>query len=568
MAGTAHLETLLRLSRSLNSVRDEQDLLAVLVQPAQERGAQRASLYYLVTDEPGNLVEMRAAAGWSAADGVRRTAPVQVSAGDYAAMTRLWTAQPDEPFVIADTAAIASPYREGLERDGTRSAVLIPLRQADRWVGLLALSWDDPHTFIDDELDLYRALVGLGAPAVENLQLLARLEETVSQQEMSLQTYRRIVDDAADGIMIADAEGVIAYANRAACELLGYDYVSREIIGLVGASFWLAEELDTFMQHAGVEPDVTSYRVEAQQRHKDGYFIMCSLTLFTLDGGRTVCFLHDISARKATEQQLRSSEQRFRMLVENLPDTIMQMDTNGDIVFANRGFPGIPAEMLIGKSLLEVTPPENQDMVRENMDAVLRGTAMHHESTGAGPDGRPRWYTTRALPVREGDLVTGMLSISSDITERKRAEMERERLQQEIIDGQRAALEELSTPIIPVMDRIIVMPLVGGIDSSRARDIMRTLLAGISEYRAEVAILDITGVPVVDTGVAHHLNLTIRAARLKGAHTIVTGMSESVAETIVDLGIDWDAIDTVRNLQTGLVRALARLGMHLQYRKM
>jgi PAS domain S-box-containing protein len=140
---------------------------------------------------------------------------------------------------------------------------------------------------------------------------------------------------------------------------------------------------------------------------------------------------------------------------------------------------------------------------------------------------------------------------------------ERERLQQEVINAQRRALQELSTPIIPIMERVIVMPLVGSIDSLRAKDITRALLAGIKEQRAKVVILDITGVPIVDSGVANHLNQTIQAARLKGAHTIVTGVSDAVAETFVDLGIDWSDVETLGDLQTGLLVAFDSLGIKL-----
>jgi rsbT co-antagonist protein RsbR len=110
------------------------------------------------------------------------------------------------------------------------------------------------------------------------------------------------------------------------------------------------------------------------------------------------------------------------------------------------------------------------------------------------------------------------------------------------------------------MEHIIVMPLIGSIDSMRARDITRNLLAGIGVHRAKVVILDITGVPIVDSGVADHLNKTIQAARLKGARTIVTGISDAVAETVVDLGIDWAGVETLSDLQTGLLVALNSLG--------
>jgi rsbT co-antagonist protein RsbR len=113
------------------------------------------------------------------------------------------------------------------------------------------------------------------------------------------------------------------------------------------------------------------------------------------------------------------------------------------------------------------------------------------------------------------------------------------------------------------MDRIIVMPMVGSIDSMRARDITRSLLAGISKHQAKVVILDVTGVSLMDTGIVNHLNKTIQAARLKGAQTIVTGISDAVAESIVDLGIDWSGITTLSDLQTGLLVALDSLGVRL-----
>jgi anti-anti-sigma regulatory factor/HAMP domain-containing protein len=190
--------------------------------------------------------------------------------------------------------------------------------------------------------------------------------------------------------------------------------------------------------------------------------------------------------------------------------------------------------------------------------------------------------TQTAIQIAEGDLqaraavTTGdevgrlaaafnsMTAQLHDLIGNLKAESEeRERLQQQVIEAQQQTLLELSTPIIPVMDRILVMPLIGIIDATRAKDIMRALLAGIREQRAQVVILDITGVPVVDSGVASHLDKTIQAARLKGAHTIVTGISDAVAEAIVDLGIDWSELQTLSNLQTGLVVALDSLGIKL-----
>ena len=168
-----------------------------------------------------------------------------------------------------------------------------------------------------------------------------------------------------------------------------------------------------------------------------------------------------------------------------------------------------------------------------------------------------------AFDTREVELLVDLAnSLSYGVTTLK-TRGETERLQQEILEAQQRAIQELSTPVIPIMDRILVMPLIGSIDSLRAKDIMRVLLAGISRHRARVVILDITGVPLVDSGVANHLNKTIQAARLKGARTIITGVSDAVAETVVDLGIDWSGIETLSDLQTGLIAALEGLGVRL-----
>lgn len=131
------------------------------------------------------------------------------------------------------------------------------------------------------------------------------------------------------------------------------------------------------------------------------------------------------------------------------------------------------------------------------------------------------------------------------------------------IKRQEATIAELATPIIPLFDRIIAMPLVGVVDTARAKELMRALLRGIRQYRAKLVILDVTGVPLVDTAVADHLHKTLLAARLKGVDTIVTGISDAVAETIVDLGVDWSSVRTMSDLQVGLVEALHTLGYRL-----
>ena len=130
----------------------------------------------------------------------------------------------------------------------------------------------------------------------------------------------------------------------------------------------------------------------------------------------------------------------------------------------------------------------------------------------------------------------------------------------ETIQRHQVALRELSTPVIRVHDRVLLLPLVGAIDSARAQQIMDTVLQRIVEEKARCIILDIAGVSVVDTKVADNLVKTTASVRLLGAQTILTGISAQVARTIVQLGVDISAMHTRSRLQEGIELALDLVG--------
>lgn len=118
------------------------------------------------------------------------------------------------------------------------------------------------------------------------------------------------------------------------------------------------------------------------------------------------------------------------------------------------------------------------------------------------------------------------------------------------------ALQELSAPLIPVFENITVMPLVGTIDTERAKRIMENLLNGVVKHRSQVVLIDITGVPVVDTMVAHHIIQASEAVRLVGAKCLLAGIRPEIAQTIVNLGIDLSQVITKNTLQKGIQTAL------------
>jgi len=121
---------------------------------------------------------------------------------------------------------------------------------------------------------------------------------------------------------------------------------------------------------------------------------------------------------------------------------------------------------------------------------------------------------------------------------------------------QKIALQELSAPLIPIFENITIMPLVGTIDTERAKQIMENLLTGVVKHRAQVVLIDITGVPVVDTMVAHHIIQASEAVRLVGAKCLIVGIRPEIAQTIVNLGIDLSQVITKNSLQKGMEAAL------------
>lgn len=130
----------------------------------------------------------------------------------------------------------------------------------------------------------------------------------------------------------------------------------------------------------------------------------------------------------------------------------------------------------------------------------------------------------------------------------------------EALGRHQAAIRELSTPVIRVHDRVLLLPLVGAVDSHRAQQIMESVLTHVVEAQARCIIIDIAGVPVVDTRVADHLLKTAAAVRLLGAEVVLTGITAQVARTMVQLGLDVSSMHTVSRLSDGIELALGMVG--------
>jgi anti-anti-sigma regulatory factor len=139
----------------------------------------------------------------------------------------------------------------------------------------------------------------------------------------------------------------------------------------------------------------------------------------------------------------------------------------------------------------------------------------------------------------------------------------REDLRDQLISAQEEVILSLATPIVPVLEGIIVMPLVGRIDSQRAQQIVDSLLEATESQGPEMVIIDITGVPEVNTEVANHLLQAVQAVRLLGARCILVGIGPEVAQTVVNLGVDLSGVVTRSDLQGGIEYALQALGREI-----
>jgi rsbT co-antagonist protein RsbR len=133
---------------------------------------------------------------------------------------------------------------------------------------------------------------------------------------------------------------------------------------------------------------------------------------------------------------------------------------------------------------------------------------------------------------------------------------ERER----VIRQQQEAIRELSTPVLQVRERLLILPIIGVLDGQRARQLTEQLLRAIRANRARVVVIDITGVPTIDSTVANHLVQTVDASRLMGANVIITGLSPEIAQTLVTLGVELGKVNAVGDLQGGIEEAERLLG--------
>jgi rsbT co-antagonist protein RsbR len=246
-------------------------------------------------------------------------------------------------------------------------------------------------------------------------------------------------------------------------------------------------------------------------------------------------------------------EALLRAVIENIPIVLWSVDRRGVFTYHDgKGLDGagLARGQHLGKSIFELYNNAGMDGVRR----ALAGEPHHSFSEAHGVH-----WESWLMPVRaDGGEVTSVIGFTLDVTETKRVEQEL-RAKLDLIERQQQVIRELSTPIIEVWEGVLTLPMVGVVDTVRTSEVMENLLSRIVETGARFAILDLTGVEVVDTKVASHLISLVSAIRLLGAEGVITGIKPTVAQTMVALGLDLSTMVTHANLRAGLKFCIQRM---------
>jgi PAS domain S-box-containing protein len=259
------------------------------------------------------------------------------------------------------------------------------------------------------------------------------------------------------------------------------------------------------------------------------------------------------------------SEDSFRLLVEGVKDyAIVMLDPTGHVVSWNAGaerFKGYRAEEIIGKPFSCFYPAEavQRGVPEQELKAAAKDGRFEDEGWRVRKDGKQFWANVIISALRDKDgTLLGFSKVTRDLTERRQAE---ERIKQ-----QSKEITDLSTPVMQVWQGVVVAPLIGSLDSQRTQQFMERLLSRIVETNSPVALVDIMGVPTIDTQTAQHLIETISAVRLLGAQVVLTGVRPAIAQTLVHLGIDLTGIMTRSSLSAGLSVAFDILSLSVVHK--
>lgn len=252
--------------------------------------------------------------------------------------------------------------------------------------------------------------------------------------------------------------------------------------------------------------------------------------------------------RAKAEGALRREQTLLRAVLESAPVVLWAVDRNGIFTLSEgRGLEKLalrPGEV-VGQSVYTLFGAEG--LIADGVRAALRGeTVVQTTETGV------TFWDNRQIPLRdENGAIEGMIGLSIDVTERALVEREL-RGKLALIQEQEIAIRQLSTPILEVWDEVLALPLLGTLDGPRTERILSTLLEAVVAAQARVAILNLTGIAMVDAATADYLHKVMRALSLLGTVSVMTGIQPGVAQALVSLGVDLSQVITLSDLREAI----------------
>lgn len=381
--------------------------------------------------------------------------------------------------------------------------------------------------------------------------------------EADLPILQQMIDSLTDYAVIRlDPEGRVLSWHPGAERLTGYR--ADEIVGHPVALLHPEEDV----RDGRVEQDLAAaaregrLETEGWRRRKDGTRFWASVILAPIrdEHGEVMGFVkvaRDQSERREQELESRSVEQMLEAITDY---EVIRLDPEGIVRSWSPGAQRLKqytADEVLGHHMSMFYTEEDRasGLAGRELAAAVRDGRFESEGWRVRKDGSRFWAWVVLAPILDADgVVQGFVKVTRDLSER--------RDQEQLVQRQRDEILELSTPVIQVWDKVLVLPIIGTLDSLRASRLTESLLERVSLDQAEVVILDVSGVPAIDTDVAQHLLKTVEAARLMGTVSVLSGVRPETAQAMVHLGIDLGNLRCRTTLKEALQLALRMAAGH------
>ena len=379
--------------------------------------------------------------------------------------------------------------------------------------------------------------------------------------DSELAFYRQMVESINDyEVVRLDETGAVRTWHEGAERLYGYH--ASEIVGRPMSVVYTEDEIRDGRPAFDLRTAAETGRcvTEGYRVRKDGSQFWASVTLTPIRGAGGTLYgyvrvTQDHTERRQQELEMRAVE---RMLDAITDFEVIRLDPDGTVRSWSRGAKRLKQyseEEVIGHhvSMFYAEEDVRAGLAERELSSALRDTRFETEGWRIRKDGSRFWANVVLSPIVDDTGVhVGFVKIGRDLSERRE--------QEQLVQRQRDEILELSTPVIQVWDKVLVLPVIGTLDSLRASRLTESLLERISADQAEVVIIDISGVPAIDTDVAQHLLKTVEAARLMGAVSVLSGVRPETAQAIVHLGIELGSLRSRNSLRDALQLALRLVG--------